>query len=149
MRFHFWHTALLVFFALLCVVGYAWLDALHALGRAVPLGDFVLMALAVMRLTRLFTYDSITTFVRDWFVGADPRSLRGSLGTLINCPWCTGLWFSLIIIFFYFALPVITWYAILLLALAAVGSFLQLLTNWIGWSAEARKREAQTPILPR
>ena len=137
MRFHFWHT----------VIAYGFLASTGRLVAYVPVGDFVLMTLAIMRLTRLFTYDAITQFVRDWFAGADPRSLRGSLGTLINCPWCTGLWFALVVVFFYFATPAIAWYAILMLALAAAGSFLQLIANYVGWSAEERKRAciAETP----
>jgi hypothetical protein len=149
MKFHFWHTTLPLFFAALAVVAYAWLSALGKLGTWIPLSDFILMALAVFRLTRLFTYDSITAFIRGWFAGADPESLPGTLGTLINCPWCTGLWFALLVLFFYFALPTIAWYAILMLALAAAGSFIQLVSNWIGWAAEAKKREAQSIALPR
>lgn len=147
MRFHFWHTTLSFFFAALAVFAYLWLAASARLAAFVPVGDFFLMALAVMRLVRLFTYDSITAFIRQWFADADPESLAGSLGTLINCPWCMGLWFALIVVFFYFATPVV-WYAILVLALAAMASFLQIFTNLIGWSAEAKKREAQS-FLPR
>lgn len=147
MKFHFWHTVLSLFFAALALFAYLWLAAFARLAAFVPVGDFFLMALAVMRLVRLFTYDSITAFIRQWFADADPESLAGSLGTLVNCPWCTGLWFSLVIVFFYFATPV-AWYAILVLALSALASFFQILTNFIGWSAEAKKREAQS-FLPR
>lgn len=148
MRFHFWHTFLSVFYIAVALVAYSWLHGLERLPTWVPLSDAILMTLAIFRLVRLFTYDSITAFIRDWFVGADPVTFRGSLGTLINCPWCTGLWFSLVIVFFYFFSPV-AWYAILVLALAALASFLQLLSNLIGWSAEAKKREAQSMALPR
>ena len=149
MRFHFWHTILSLFYAALAIWAYTWLAASGKLVSFIPAGDFLLMALAIQRLVRLFTYDTITQFIRDWFVGADPRSFMGSLGTLVNCPWCTGLWFSLIVVFFYFATPMIAWYAILVLALSSVGSFLQIIANHIGWSAEAKKRECQTPVLPR
>lgn len=142
MKFHFWHTTLSLFFAALAVLAYGWLAANGRLAEWVPLSDFLLMALAIFRLVRLFTYDAITQFIRDWFHGADSRSLVGSLGTLINCPWCTGLWFSLIVVFCYFATPV-TWYFVLVLALSAVASFFQLLSNLVGWSAEVKKREAQ------
>ncbi len=98
--------------------------------------------LAVQRLVRLFTYDAVTAFIREWFVGAENDSLRGSLGALINCPWCLGLWFSLVVVFCYFLAPA-AWYAILVLAVASVASFIQLLANLIGWSAEAKKREVQ------
>jgi len=143
MKFHFWHTTLSVFFAAIAVLAYDWLAASGHLASFVPVGDFILMALAVMRLVRLFTYDSITAFIRAWFVTPDPSSLRGSLGTLINCPWCTGLWFSLVVVFFYFATPVIAWYAIFVLALSGAGSFLMLIMNYLGWAAEAKKREVQ------
>ncbi|HUX80803.1 MAG TPA: DUF1360 domain-containing protein [Candidatus Paceibacterota bacterium] len=142
MRFHFWYTFLSFFLISLATLGYLWLDSNGRLAGFVPTGDFILMALAIFRLIRFFTYDSITAFVRRWFDGADPDSLRGSLGTLINCPWCTGLWFSLLVAFFYFATPV-AWYAILVLALASVASYLQLTANLIGWSAEVKKHEAQ------
>ncbi len=148
MRLHFWHTVLLVFYAALAVAAYLWLSAAGKLAAFVPVGDFILMALAIMRLVRLFTYDTVTAFIRNWFVDPNPESFRGSLGTLVNCPWCTGLWFALVVVFFYFATPTVAWYAILVLALSSVGSFLMLLTNWVGWSAEKKKRECQG-MLPR
>lgn len=148
MKIHFWHTFLALFFVVFATFAFSSLSAAGRLGTWIPLSDFCLMTLAIFRLIRLFTYDNITAFIREWFVGADPKTLLGSLGTLINCPWCTGLWFSLLIVFFYFLTP-IAWYAILVLALSAVASFLQLLTNFIGWSAEAKKREAQQIALPR
>ncbi len=112
--------------------------------RTLSVSDFFLMALAVWRLTRLFTYDAITKFIRDWFEGAKPSSLRGSLHTLVNCPWCTGLWFAFFVVFFYFA-TAFAFPVILILAIAAVGSFFQILSNLIGWHAEYKK--VQTEIL--
>src|SRR3989344_7687284 len=134
MKFHLWHTMLSLFFAAVAVGAYYWLCAHGRLPEAggVSLADFLLMTLAIFRLVRLFTYDAITTFIREWFAGAHPESFRGSLGTLINCPWCTGLWFALVVVFAYFATP-IAWYGILVLALASSASFLQLLAHLIGW----------------
>lgn len=143
MKFHFWYTILSLFFAALAGLAYFWLEGHGRLAAWIPVGDFVLMALAVMRLVRLFTYDIITGFIRDWFVGAEPESLRASLGELIHCPWCLGLWWALVVGFLYFATPV-AWYGILILALASVASFLQILANLIGWSAELKKKEAQS-----
>ena len=151
MKFHFWHTNLSIFFIALAALAYYYLATHGKLAPWIPLSDFLLIALAVMRLVRLFTYDSITAFVREWFYGASEKSLLGSFGTLINCPWCMGLWFSLIVLFFYFLSP-LSWYGILVLALSTVASILQLFANFLGWSAEAKKREAQGPqgtILPR
>jgi len=140
MKFHFWYVAFSLFFTALVVSGYLYLADAGRLTPSVSLADFLLIVLATMRLVRLFSYDIITAFIRNWFAGADPRSFLGTLGALINCPWCSGLWFASLVVFFYFATP-IAWYAILVLALSAVASFLQILANLIGWSAEAKKKE--------
>lgn len=142
MRIHFWNTILSLFFALLIILSIAILSDEGRIFYAVPVRDLVLIALAVFRLVRLFTYDRITQFIRDWFVGARPDTFRHTLGALINCPWCIGLWFSWAVVTFYFA-SVYSWPVILILALAALGSLFQVISNWIGWSAEAKKIEAQ------
>lgn len=136
---HFWSLFFSALFAVLLFVGIAWLAATGKFNRPLSTGDLVLMVLAIWRLIRLFTYDAITAFIREWFAGAAPHTLRGTLNTLMNCPWCIGLWFSYFVVFFYFA-TIYAWPVILVLALAAVASFLQLLANLVGWSAEAKKR---------
>jgi hypothetical protein len=140
MKFHFWYVAFSLFFAALVVAGYLYLADANLLVSSISLADFLLMALATQRLIRLVTRDIITEFIRNWFVGADARSFQGTLGALINCPWCSGLWFAFFIAFFYFATP-IAWYAILILALSSVASFFQVFVNLVGWSAEAKKRD--------
>ena len=142
MRIHFWNTILSLFFAFLIVVSIVMLSNAGRIFYTVPVRDIVLIALAVFRLVRLFTYDKITQFIRDWFVGAQPNTLRDTLGVLINCPWCIGLWFSWALVTFYFA-SVYSWPLILILSIAALGSLFQIIANWIGWSAEAKKIEVQ------
>ncbi|HEV7121573.1 MAG TPA: DUF1360 domain-containing protein, partial [Candidatus Paceibacterota bacterium] len=92
MRIHPWNTLLSIFFAILVIFGIWWLVTTHRFFYPVPLQDLFLITLAIFRLIRLFTYDIITKFIRDWFVNAREDSFLGTLGTLINCPWCTGLW---------------------------------------------------------
>lgn len=142
MRIHFWNTILSLFFAFLIVVSISILSRDGRIFYTVPVRDLILIALAVFRLVRLFTYDQITQFIRDWFVGAQPNTLRHTLGVLINCPWCIGLWFSWALVTFYFA-SVYSWPLILILSLAALGSLFQVISNWIGWNAEAKKIEVQ------
>lgn len=129
-----------LFFAGLVVFGVWYLSTTGAFYRNIGLGDVLLMSLAVWRLTRLFVYDAITKFIRDWFVGAPSETLRGSLFTLLTCPWCAGLWFGATVVFFYFLTPY-AWPVVLILAISAIGSFLQILSNLVGWSAEAKKRQ--------
>ena len=142
MRIHFWNTVLSLFFALLVIISLKLLSDAGRIYYGIPVRDLVLMALAIFRLVRLFTYDGITKFIRDWFVDARVDSFRHTLGVLINCPWCTGLWFSWVIVTFYFS-SLYSWPVILILSLAAIASFIQVLTNWVGWNAEAKKLEVQ------
>jgi hypothetical protein len=138
MRFHFWNTVLSLFFALLVLMSISILSSAGRIFYSVPERDLVLMALAIFRLVRLFTYDQITLFIRNWFAGARENSLRHTLGVLINCPWCLGLWFSWVIVTIYFS-TVYSWPIILILSLAALGSIFQIIANWIGWNAEYKK----------
>ncbi|MDB4992542.1 MAG: sporulation protein [Parcubacteria group bacterium] len=142
MRLNFWNVILSLFYALLIVVSIGILSSQGRIFYTVPVRDLVLMALAIYRLIRLFTYDKITQFIRDWFVGAREGTLRHALGVLINCPWCTGLWFSWVIVTFYFS-SVYSWPVILILSLASLASFFQVLSNWVGWNAERAKLEVQ------
>lgn len=143
MKIHFWNTALSLFFAILVIASIGILSAQGRIFYDISVRDLILMALAIFRLIRLFTYDHITKFMRDWFVGAEENSLRHTLGVLINCPWCIGLWFSWAIITFYFG-SIYSWPVILLLALSSLASFFQVVSNWVGWNAEYKKLEAQS-----
>ena len=140
MRIHPWNALLTLFFAALVAIAVWWLFAANRVFYDVPFRDLLLIALATFRLTRLFTYDVITKFMRDWFVGTRENSLPHTLGVLLNCPWCTGLWFSFLVVFFYFATP-FAWPVIILLALAGLASFFMIVANLVSWTAEAKKLE--------
>ena len=142
LRNYFWSIALSILFIGLVAFGIWYLTSIGAFYRNLGIADLLLMSLAVWRLTRLFTYDAITKFIRDWFVGAKPTSLRGALHTLVNCPWCSGLWFGATVVFFYFLTPY-TWPVVLILAVSALGSFMQILSNLVGWNAEYKKIQTQ------
>jgi hypothetical protein len=135
----FWYVFYGLFFLALVFGGVLWLADAGRLRTYIPLGDFLLIALAVFRLTRLVCYDVITEFIRDW-LGKHPQgTFFGTMSALVHCPWCTGLWFAFFGVFFYFATPM-AWPVILILALAAVATTLQLTANLLGWSAEYKKR---------
>lgn len=143
MRIHFWNLTLTLFYAVVVLLGVWWLATNRLIFYDVPVRDLILISLATFRLVRLFSYDVIMQFVRDWFKDARPDSFLHTLGALINCPWCTGLWFSFLVVFFYFATPY-SWPVILVLALAAFASLFQVFANYLGWSAELKKLEAKT-----
>ena len=144
MKTAFWSIVYGAFFVLLVFAGMEGLMERGLLTRFIPLGDFLLMALAIFRLTRLATYDVITQFIRDAVDPFPKNSFLGTFSLLLNCPWCTGLWFSFFVVFFYYLAP-IAWPIILILALAGIAAILQILGNLMGWSAELKKRTVLGP----
>lgn len=84
-----------------------------------PWLQLLVYTLAVARVTGLITADSITEPVRDRIVAwldDTPGSSGEWVATLIMCPWCAGMWVSLI------AAPLVwfwgDWTVMLVLALA-------------------------------
>ena len=144
---YFWNFVFSVFFLILVVMGAIILETesrivLDELSTV----DFVLMTLATWRLTRLFVYDHITKFIREqfWDVVKAGKGYtlekpkvgpRRTMADLLSCSWCIGVWSAAVVIFFYLVTPYAT-YPIMLLAISAVATFLQLLANLVGHKAE-------------
>lgn len=104
----------------------------------------LLMGLASFRLTRLIVFDKITEFIRAPFfneieqeneqgekeIYLVPKSagLKGWIGELLSCYWCTGIWASLFIGgLHYFSTPAGE-FLIVILAVAAIASFIETVT---------------------
>jgi len=129
-----------------------------SLPRAVPVFDWVMMAFAAFRITRLVVYDKITRWFRELFVVVSREyesggktwielrpfasGPRGTIYDLLQCPWCVSFWASLVVVFVYFTFSW-AWIMILFMATAGAGSLLQLLANLVGWQAENLKLDAR------
>jgi hypothetical protein len=152
-----WNFLFTLLFAVVLLGGTSWLWSAGRLPVGITFFDAALVALASFRLTRLFVYDKIMQFVRDWFldtglvedeagnlmlVREKPETgPRRTVVELLGCPWCFGLWITMVTTFAYFATPFL-WLPILIFALAGVVSILQIGVNLIGWRAESAKQEA-------
>lgn len=112
-----------------------------SLPQTIPPFDFILLCLATFRSVRLVAYDKILLFVRDYFEQSE-KGFKRAMFNLLQCPWCVGIWIALGLTFGYFVFPV-AWYFILLLALAGVGSFMQIVINLIGWRAEQTMNDVE------
>ena len=148
-----------VFFSLLFPVLLAgagfWFYRYGTFPTSISLPDFLILSLAIFRVTRLVVYDHITLFLREAFMKKvastnssgvqtvtfikETRGLKGTIGTLLGCPWCTGMWVAFFITFIYFAIPE-SWPIWLMLAIAGFATVLLVLGNLIGWHAEYRKQ---------
>lgn len=61
--------------------------------------QLLLYALAIARVTGLIVTDSLTEAPRDALLGwldDRPATLGSYIATLITCPWCAGMWVSLL-----------------------------------------------------
>jgi len=102
---------------------------------------FVLVSLAIFRITRLIVFDQITAFIRAPFLmeyeqtnllGEKesylvPREsgLRGWIGKLISCYWCTGIWTAAAVVFFQWKFPVIVDPILLVFGLAGMAAIIE------------------------
>lgn len=149
---YFWNVVFSLFFFVLLVMGAVILETEARIPFSqLTLVDFTLITLATWRLTRLFVYDAITKFFREQFYDVvkagkgmeleKPKfGPRRTLADLLSCPWCFSIWAAATVTFFY----LITSYAlypIIILAISAVATFLQLLSNAVGHKAEQLKKE--------
>ncbi len=149
---YFWNFVFLVFFSILVVMATIILEGEARLKlNELTMVDFTLMTLATWRLTRLFVYDAITKFFREQFwdvvkVGKGfalekPKfGPRRTLADLLSCAWCFGMWAAASVIFFYLLTPFAI-FPIMLLAMGAVASLLQIISNLIGHKAEQLKNQ--------
>ena len=69
-----------------------------------------------------------------------PKGIRRTILELLDCPWCTGVWISLFVVFFYFYTPYF-WFPLFVLAVSGLATFIQLSASVIGWTAEKMKQE--------
>ncbi len=151
---YFWNIIFLGFF--ICLVFLATIilegEAIKSY-EALTFVDFALITLATWRCIRLVVYDKIFAFFREQFydvteykgkiVLVKPEGgPRRTLADLVTCPWCIGVWMGASVSFFYLLTPY-AFFPVLFLALSAVASFLQILSNMIGWRAEQLKNETE------
>jgi hypothetical protein len=129
-----------------------------ALPTSISLADAIIISLASFRVVRLFVYDKITRFIRDFFFKIDEsyteegvtyfehrefaRGWRRTMSDLLACPWCFSIWAASVVTFFYY-LTAYAWLPIFMLAISGAASFFQITSNMVGWNAEKRKLEAK------
>ena len=151
---YFWNVIFLLFFFALVFMGAVILESLaYKTFDTLTITDYILIILASMRVVRLVIYDKIFAFFREQFYDVVEQKgkvllvkpvsgPRRTLADLLTCPWCFGVWATAMVIFFYMLTPY-AMYPILILALSSVVTFLQILSNLIGWKAERAKLDVE------
>ena len=109
------------------------------LADRMPLGDFALLALATMKVSRVITKERVTSFLRAPFtrytgeggpgeVSEEPRGtgLRRATGELLVCPYCLGQWVAAAFLGGYLHDPVVTRRVASLFAIVGAADFVNL-----------------------
>lgn len=100
----------------------------------------VVLVLASFRLTHLIVFDEITAFLRRPFltvtyeetpdgdeirhVEVKGKGLRASIGSLLSCYWCTGIWAAALIVTLYVFVPE-SFLLLLVLAIAGAAAVIE------------------------
>jgi hypothetical protein len=133
-----WSLVALATFVVLCAISFALVSQYADIAPA-DLGffDLAVLGLATLRLVHLLTYDKIFQIVRDPFMDAKGGRLRKAergwrrlMCEFLSCLWCTGMWSAVFAVTIYFLGQ---WgrYAVILFAVAGLGSLLQVISKSI------------------
>lgn len=149
-----WNVLFLLLFLSLVISGAIILNTEAPIVKeSITFMDLTLLSFATFRLARLMVYDKITAFFREQFWDVvevrGKRTLekplkgpRRTMADLLSCPWCIGMWSGATVVFFYYLTPY-AYFPILFLAVAGLGSLLQMIANMIGWKAELMKGDVE------
>ncbi len=141
---NFWSA--FVFFGAILLVGH-FLNREGIDIRELTMKEAVLVILASYRMTRILVFEKILKHFRDALKRRENLYVIGTIHSMVTCPWCAGVWVTLIIIVFYFLVP----YGALLvyvLALAGLASMVILLSNLLHMYTERRQRIHQKDKYP-
>jgi hypothetical protein len=90
-------------------------------------------------MTRILVFERILKYLRNMLKKREDLYVIGTLHSIITCPWCAGVWVTLVIVVFYFLVP----YGVVLayvLAMAGVASMIILLSNILHMYTEGKQR---------
>ena len=106
----------------------------------INLKDLIILTLASYRMTRILVFEKILKFFRDFVKSKQNYSVLITIRYIITCPWCAGVWITLLMVVLYFLVPYGK-FLVYILALSGVASFLVLLANLVGLKIEEKQSE--------
>lgn len=102
--------------------------------------DLVILTLATFRLIRLLMYEKVLGIIRHFIHSRADRLFFKSLGNLVKCPWCTGVWTALFVFDFHYLVPY-GLYLNYILAIAGVASVLVVAVNNLNYRSDILDRD--------
>ncbi|MBN1157911.1 MAG: DUF1360 domain-containing protein [Bacteroidales bacterium] len=90
--------------------------------------DLVIIMLAAYRMTRIVVFEKIFKFFRDFIRTKEKFAVLNTIKFIVTCPWCMGVWMSLIAVLLFFVIPygkIIVY----IMAIAGMASLIIMLAN--------------------
>jgi len=101
--------------------------------------DFIIIALATYRMTRLLIYDEIFSYLREFITKSKKETgFIQSTSFFLTCPWCVSIWMALFSISCYVLFP----YGkmlVILFSVAALSNIFHVFISLLGWVSDERK----------
>jgi len=92
--------------------------------------DLLFIILATYRLTRIVVFEKIFKFFRDFVKTGHRFFFLTTLRFIITCPWCMGVWMSLIVVLLFFLIPYGK-FIVYIMAVSGVASFMIMMANYL------------------
>jgi|APGre2960657373_1045057.scaffolds.fasta_scaffold16748_4 hypothetical protein len=100
---------------------------MKGIAMEIAFGNFIILALAVYRASRLIIEDTVLDSFRNW-VWSRFTPDRGGIGYLLTCYWCVSFWISSLVIVSYIIVPIPT---IAVCAVFALSAGAGIITAWL------------------
>lgn len=102
--------------------------------------DLVIITLATFRLVRMLMYEKVFGIIRYFINSRGEKLFFNSLGNLVKCPWCTGVWAALFAFDLHYLIPY-GLYLNYLLAMAGLASVLVVAVNNMNYRSDILERD--------
>jgi len=102
--------------------------------------DLIIITLATFRVIRMLMYEKIFGIIRYFINSRGEKLFFNSVGNLVKCPWCTGVWAALFIFDLHYLLPYGI-YLNYLLAISGVASVMVVAVNNLNYKSDILKKE--------
>lgn len=142
-RVPYWNfLPLVVFIVLNGLILYLYRDEVVRIQEYLTPFAILLMGLATFRIADIIANEQITQAVRAPFINVakengeeievpKPYGIRQTIGALIYCPSCVGVWVAAGLVYLFVFAPNVAWVVTVIFALSALVEFLSCFTAWL------------------
>lgn len=102
--------------------------------------DLVIITLATFRVIRMLMYEKVFGIIRYHINSRGEKMFFKSLGNIVKCPWCIGVWAALFIFDLHYLIPY-GLYLSYILAISGVASVMVVAVNNLNYKSDIYERE--------